>query len=348
MEKDDPEREEKPSERAVKMLEWFDNANFKDLDFLMKIIEENNLCINRTKVEHLEMTWKKEVSENPTTLKYREPETGMYYETDDIMEYIQDCRQRKQAVSTEDIIDFEMIHKDRPQKVFFWVPVVYEHLLGEFQDKLDSWLAAKFEGDSRIVAHNFQDRYIIVCQNVVAKNREEKIMLIREFIQSVPAYSDLLSAYLIKSPEIFEEIPSITNADYKTDPTIQLLKNNYVLRRAVFNQIKDLATTETSGVTINIIIENLTIAGTINNYAEDSPYRRFVNHIKTTKPDWYVPGEWIPKQTLVDEYNTFTGSDINLRELMKHLKLEGLFTEISEGEKRSRMNGGRTRLFLAK
>lgn len=147
---------------------------------------------------------------------------------------------------------------------------------------------------------------------------------------------------------MFEEIPSITNADYKTEPTIQLLKNNYVLRSAIYNQIKDLVATETSGVTINIIIENLTIANTINNYAGDSPYKRFVDHIKTANPMWYTPGEWIPKQTLVDKYNEFTESTVNIRELMRQLKLEGLFEQISAGEKRQQYHGVRTRLFLAK
>jgi len=77
------------------------------------------------------------------------------------------------------------------------------------------------------------------------------------------------------------------------------------------------------------------------------PYRRFVDHIKNDRPEWFQIGQWIRKDLLVAKFNEFNGSEVSIDVLMKELKRASVFSEISNGEKRRKQNGTRYQVFLA-
>jgi len=102
--------------------EWYTTASDEEKLRIISALKKRHFCFNLRKVRHLEMDWKKHISDDPETFKYRESETNMYYETSNIMNYLEDCRVRKASVSDQDILDYEMVHRDVPQKLFFTIP----------------------------------------------------------------------------------------------------------------------------------------------------------------------------------------------------------------------------------
>ena len=345
MEKDS--KQDKLSPETIELKEWFSTANNADLEYLMRQIKKHNICMSREKMLHLEMDWKTKLSENPRTLKYREPETGMFYETIDIQAYIQDCKFRKQTLSSQDILDYELIHKDRPQKLFFWVLKHFEDHMSTFSDTLKEFLATEFKKDTKISIDEFGDRLIIVCTDILVENYAHKKRLLERFSSIYKRYE--MDQYLRQHVDTYEEIPSITNAAYKNAGTTALIENNYQLTSAIKDRLSPILIMGFSGpITVNI--DTVNINYTTNNYQSESPYRKFVDHVTTDLPKWYNPGEWIPKQTLTDEFNSFNKTSINTQELIRNLKSEGLYENICDGEKRSRYKGskGSIRLFKAK
>lgn len=338
---------EEPTEKALELMEWFNQANFQDLDFLMSQIESYEICMNREKVEHLKMDWKEDLSENPSTLKYKESETGLFYETLDIKAYIQDCKVRKQILSGQDILDYELIHKDRPQKLFFWVLKHFEDQMDTFSDTLKEFIQEEFGKETEISVDEFGDRLIVVCTDILVENYAHKKLILEKFSSLYKRYE--IDQYLRQHVDIYEEIPSIANAAYRNAGTEALIKNNYMLTAAIRKQLDHILIMGFSGpITVNIGTVNLNC--TTNNYQSESPYKKFIDYVVNNLPDWYIPGEWIPKQTLTDEFNLFNRSSINTQELIRNLKVEKLYEKICAKEKRSRYKGskGSIRLFLAK
>jgi len=80
----------------------------------------------------------------------------------------------------------------------------------------------------------------------------------------------------------------------------------------------------------------------------DNNYGRFVRHILEDKPDWFTPGEWLPKSILVEKFNERFGTGISLRQFMRCMNSEGLIKHICLEEKRARVKGHPQRLFLCK
>ena len=347
MEKDEPKKQEEIPDDVLEFLEWVNMANITDVSTFINEVKESGICMKRAKLTSMDpVNWKKEVSEDPTTLKYREPETGLYYETMDIIEYIQDCRQRKRALSTEDILDFEMIHKDRPQKLFFWVHKRFEDDLDTFSNALKSFLLKEFGQDTEISIDEFGNRFIIVCQNIMVDNYEQKMIVLKRFGSAYQ--TDEIGGYLLHPIETYEEIPSIANVAYKNPVVNALIENGYRPTARIMEKIRPLlVNVPAGGLTVNIT--NITV-NINNNYGSKSAYKKFIDHIIENLPTWYIPNTWIMKKTLVDEFNKFNDSEISAAVVIKNLKSEGLFELISAGEKRARLNPGENKvnLFLTK
>ena len=343
MEKDEPVI---PND-VLEFLEWINRANITDVSAFINEVKESGVCMKRDKLTSMDPTnWKKEVSEDPATLKYREPETGLYYETMDIVEYIQDCRQRKRVLSTEDILDLEMIHKDRPQKLFFWISDSFEDKLESFSIALKSFLLKEFGQETDISIDEFGDRFIIVCQNIMVNNYEQKTALLKKFGSAYR--TDEIGGYLLQTIETYEEIPSIANVAYKNPVIHALIENGYRPTAGIMEKLRPLlVNVPAGGLTVNIT--NITV-NINNNYGSESVYKKFVDHITKNLPAWYIPNTWITKKTLVDEFNKFNDSETSPAVVIKNLKSEGLFKLISAGEKRARLNPGENKvnLFLTK
>ena len=163
------------------------------------------------------MDWKKHISDDPETFKYREPETNMYYGTSNIMNYLEDCRVRKASVSDQDILDYEMVHRDVPQKLFFTIPGIYEASLDDLEASLKEWLSKETDmKEPKISIDPFKDKYIVVCPDIMVENHRQKKQLLVEFSQAYEGrFHDVLSPYILQQTDLYEEIPSMTNALYK-------------------------------------------------------------------------------------------------------------------------------------
>jgi len=79
-----------------------------------------------------------------------------------------------------------------------------------------------------------------------------------------------------------------------------------------------------------------------------SPYAEFTTYIVNNKPDWYRTGKWLLKSMLVEKFNERYENNISLKLFMRCMHAENLMDYISDGEKRSRINGKLQRLFLCK
>ena len=340
MEKDDTET------KATKLADWLSTATPEAITRFFEDAEGLGFCMNRNKLELMDSEfWKKEISETPKKFIYREPETGLFYETMDIREYLQDCRQRKRVLSTEDILDYEMVHKDNPQKLFFWISKRFEDDIERFSAALKKFLLDEFMQDTSISVDEFEDRFIIVCSNIIVENYEQKMALLKKF--GSVYRTDEIGGYIAQTIGTYEEIPSIANAGYKNAISAALIANGYRPNRKIMDQIESLAVMSITVDSVNVHITN-NITVNINNYNRESPFSKFVNHILSDKPDWYVSGEWIPKQVLVEKFNEFNESDISLRLLIRNLKSEDLYKKICVNEKRSRQDGKKIQLFLAR
>lgn len=64
----------------------------------------------------------------------------------------------------------------------------------------------------------------------------------------------------------------------------------------------------------------------------------FVEHIKTDKPDWYVPGKFMAKSLFAKMYNDKYKDDRSVRSISTFLKKIGLNKEIMGEEKNVKMN----------
>jgi len=331
---------EDPTKDNDSLRKWFEGLSEEDMSAFRGKLGAAKMCLNFPKERQLELDWKERPSGTPDLLTYKEPETGLYYETEDIMAYINNCKQRKKILSAEDIMDYEMVHTDKSQKLFFWVPRVYEHLLESFKVALTDWIVARFTVEPDITADQFQDRYIIVCRGVSLKNRAEKMRVVKDLHDELSSdMGRLLSEYLLQSPDIYEKVPSITNALYKNEATQSLVANNYMLTKSIMDKIKPMLPTCLEGsMQLVININQLVIGGDINNYTSESIYKKFVDTIIKNSPSWYISGKWVPKQNLVEEFESRMGEKITTAVLFKSLKREGLFDKIITAEKRSRIN----------
>jgi len=228
-------------EKANKLTNWLSTATPEAITRFFEEAEEHGFCMNRNKLDLMDPEfWKKEISETPKKFIYKEPETGLFYETADIKEYLQDCRQRKRVLSTEDILDYEMIHKDRPQKLFFWISKRFEDDVGRFSAALKKFLLDKFTQDTDISIDEFEDRYIIVCSNIVVKNYEQKMALLKKFGNA--HRTDEIGNYAIQpNPDLYEKIPSIANVAYKNPAVQQLINSDYELTGELTQKLLDLS-----------------------------------------------------------------------------------------------------------
>lgn len=329
--------------------EWYVSLSPEEKEQVFNGVQDKRLkCTDPNKRSHLRMSWKPELSDNSTLFKYEESESGLYYECPNILEYIQDCRHRKNRVASEVIRDFELIHKNNKQKLFLWVSELFEHIINVFSDALTDFLATKSTKRVSISTDKFEDRYIILT-NIIVDNYDQKVEILNEFKSTLtPELAAPLAVYFDNKPEPYERIPSIANPSYLNTATIDLVNKGYRMDATLAQQVKDIIASHVSdGKYINIIIN---IGCTFNNYGTEpmSDYAKFVEYIMLNKPDWYKPGEWISKSILVEKFNEQYKSDISSQVFSRRMHAEKLMEHISEGEKRARVNGKRQRLFLAK
>ena len=332
------------------LKKYLDEYQDDALAKILAVINSQKVCLNPRKEEQLRHTWKDELSEDIELLKYHEPETGLYYETEDVKAYIQDCKMRHRALSDQEILDYELVHPDKPHKLFFWVGDIYEPYIDEFSALLGSWLTEKLKNDPKISIDKFDNKYIVVCSGAIVKSYVDKINLLEKFRKTLPdPLSGVLAEYLLQERDTYEKIPSIANSLYQNDGTAMLLANNYQLTSAIYEELIPRMPCSIDGRPVLIQIN---IMGDVNiNHTTaipDSIYEKFVQHIKQDKPDWYRSGKWLPKSILVEKFNELYDQNIALSVLMRNLKLNDLFKEISADEKRSKVAGKLVRMFLTK
>jgi len=310
---------------------------------------------DKIRIDHFnDRGWLTEPTDNPEIFRFKDPETGMYFETDHIPKYLRDCTVRQDCIYTKDILDKECIHKDTPQKLFFVVPTLGKDMVPELTRALKEWILSEYEKEPEIVLGTHKESIIVICTNIIVSNYEQKKEIIERFSKTLSiGLQYLLRPYLNSEVDVFETLPSVTNKDYETTFIVDLLDNEYIpdsgtdtLEQLMKFLPTNLNLTAGNNIVINIIINNI---NNTNNYAGGiSQYRAFVEHIQKDKPDWYHPGEWLPKHILVEKYNERNGTDVSLRTLMRNFRSEDLMKEISGEEKRMRIAGKQTRVFLAK
>jgi len=305
-------------------------------------------CIDPHKRSHLELSWKPELSEDTTTLKYEESESGMFYETHSILEYIQDCRQRKRRV-TEAIRDFELIHREREQKLFLWVSDTFCDIIDTFSVELHKFLSDQSSKKVNVSVDAFEDKYVIMT-NIIVGGYEHKVELLKAFKATIDTkLAEPISVYFDNKPEPHEKIPSVANEGYKNPSVVELVSNGYRLNSVLLEQLKSVAASQFSdGQNVQIVIN--IVGCTFNNFAttSESNYSKFVEYILTDKPEWYKPNEWLPKSILVEKFNEKYGTDISSQVFMRRMHSEGLMTKISEQEKRAKLGGKIKSVFFCK
>ena len=259
---------------------------------------------------------------------------------------------RKKALSDEEILDHELVHSDKPHRLFFWVKDIYVPYLDEFSALLTKWLSERLGSDPKISVDKFDNRYIIVCSGAIVKSYADKIKILEKFRKTLPdLLSGVLAEYILQERDTYEKIPSIANSLYENNGTAMLKANNYQLTKGIFEQIAPLIPCSVEGqpilVQINIMGDvNITNAHTPAK--TESLYQKFVLHILSDKPKWFISGEWLSKNLLVEKFNEKYEQSITLRTLMWSLHSENLFNQISAGEKRIKRSGKFIRVFLAK
>ena len=326
MEKDDPDKKSW-------ILDWIGTAKPDALKYLEDQIEKHKICMNYEKLNHLQLDWKNKLSDDPETFKYREPETNMYYETRNILEYIQDCRQRKNVLSDQDIMDYELVHKDVSQKLFFWINKRFEDDIEAFSSALKKFLLRKTGKIAEISIDEFGDKLIVICTNIVVDNYLQKKHLLTDFGSYYR--TDEIGGYIARVIDTYEEIPSIANAAYKNAETMALVGRGYLPNKALAEQLmKIIPRHDLSGGMTVVFINNVNITNI--HQATDTPFKQFVDHILQDQPDWYIPDTWLPKSTLADKFEEHSHLKTRISDLVRHLKSEGLFDKIAAGEKRAR------------
>ena len=329
---------------------WYNGLSVGEKEILRKSLQNRTFkCWNQLKQDHLDLSWKPELSDDPTLYKYEESESGLFYECPNILEYLQDCRYRQERVTSEVIKDFELIHKTKKQKLFLWVSDVYQDIITEFSKALREFLQDKSKRVS-ISTDIFEDKYIIIT-NVVVDNYTQKTELLTEFKSTLsPELAAPLAVYFDNKPEPYEKLPSIANVGYLNTTAINLVSNGYRVNAALVSQIKDIVASHVGdrkyvNITINIGCMNIT-----NNYGTkpESDYAKFVEHILVDKPEWYTPNTWLPKSILVEKFNERFGKSISSNLFMRNMNSEELMKNISTEEKRARYGGKIQRVFLTK
>jgi len=338
-----------PAARKLKQqLAFLEGLSDEELNIAAIGVEED-LSMAFKKGLCIKNGWKETLSDDLTTHKYREPETGKYYETNNILKYLGDCKKRQQFDYTKDINDFELVHHDSKQKLFFVASSAFQDHLPETIDLMKKWIFDEFGTEPHISTGMFEKILVIMFENIAVDNFKQKIEVLSKMQKALPdGIRDILSGYLAKEESIYEEIPSITNSDYGNEVTIDLIASDYSPPMEIVKRIKELTPSLINAhtVNINIVINNIT-----NNYGvAKSSYEVFIDHILNDKPDWYRSGVWLPKQILADKYNEMNGTSIGTSYLTRYLKSEGLFQKICIREKRARYNGSKhpVRLFLTK
>ena len=227
---------------GTELKDWIAGMSDEEAEMLCRNLQNKNFkCWNQLKQDHLELSWKPELSEDATTLKYEESESGLYYECPNILEYIQDCRYRKNRVASEVIRDFELIHKNNKQKLFLWVSELFEPIITTFSDALKDFLAAKSTKRVSISTDKFEDRYIILT-NIIVDNYDQKVEILNEFKSTLtPKLAAPLAVYFDNKPEPYEKIPSVANEKYKNPISQKLKDNNYELTIELKQEILDIS-----------------------------------------------------------------------------------------------------------
>ena len=347
---------EKDSDKMKKGLELQERVNSmtdEEYEMFFYYLANGKLTTNPLKEQYCATSgWKDDISGDWDKHKYQEPETKKYFETDNIVEYLRDCRNRQGIPTAAHIRDYELIHKDKQQKLFFTTDKVFGERIPGFIGEATKWMIAEFKTDPQLTADESKDYIVIICKNIAVENYEQKIDVLKRLKQDLPKeLGAILGDYVATDVVEYESIPSIANQTYQTEITKALIAAGYRPNRDILRQSYEMIPTYTDGmrplVVINII-NNYAGVTINNNYGRVSPFKEFVEFIKATKPAWFVSGTWIPKQTLVDKYNEKNECNISLRTLMRNLQNEDLIKEISAGEKRMRIDGKQIRAFLAK
>ena len=343
---------EKDLDKVREYQERVSSMTDEEYDMFFRYLLRGEVKFNPLKEQYCESSgWKDDISDDLDTHKYQEPETKKYFETDNIVEYLRDCRNRQGIPTAANIRDYELVHKDTKQKMFFTTDKAFEERISDFIKEATKWMVHEFKTDPQITADESEDYIVVVCKSIVVENYEQKIDVLKRLKQSLPKeLGAILGDYVATDVAEYESIPSIANQTYQTEITKALMAAGYRPNRDILRRIHEMIPTYTEGmgplVVINIF--NDFTGATINNFGTDSIYCQFIKHIIKDKPDWFTPGEWMPKTILVEKFNELYGKNISIKLFMRCMYSEKLMDHISDGEKRSRVGGKLQRLFLGK
>lgn len=279
--------------------------------------------------------------------------TGKYFHTNDIQDYIEDCHGKARQGAT--LKESEIIPKERRQILF----VITKNVIGsdntaKAATELKKWLKDKYDINSRyfIIINEEENAIEIRFEDIVVDDYEHKIKILKEFKDEYNGeykeeIKSMLSCQKDDSSMLYEKVMGVFDERYMENssdkmavklftkcledksigiPRLKSLEKYYNkngLSGKVSDENKKIQII--NNININIFSGDVNI---VNNFHDNTneDIDEFVKYIKEDKPEWYCPGEFIPKQLLADMFNEFANVEKDVKQ-MNTLFKDKLFVE---------------------
>lgn len=284
--------------------------------------------------------------------------SGKYHHTNHTYDYIRYSDTRSKAGGENK--DTQLIHINDRQILFFDIPRKHSDddrrlVLNDFR----KWLEENYVDDdavnTRYKTFSVEHKNIIEVRfyGIQVDNRNAKVGIMKKFLTDYNGSRSyqatiLFDPYIKRNVEEYEEVIS-TLSDYfplnefesdgksyiiscRRNKTDNMLTDS--IKKCLDKHIKSLGIKPGSDLPpINIKITNnyikhanqVNIAGKDNyvyNYVDENSknINDFISHIKNDKPEWYIPGKFIPKMLLVEKFNERYDEKFSTRSFMNLLK----------------------------
>lgn len=246
------------------------------------------------------------------------------------------------------ILHNEIIQKEKGQKLFLTLPRnISMEKLDEIIDEFTKYLHKKYGIDAEcwMNINSSKDERDVIVNNMYVENSNEAKEILNDFISELPEEDIILLGKnlcrhkkSIKKPTIFSD-----HHESKEKEKLDILLNNHIKNQEeILDILKNSFYTmgDVSSKTINIynIINPINCKiGNIEEISNDNIETRnlidFISYIKNKKPEWYTPGEYVPKNLFTKMFNEMYDDTKTTRSLFKLYRKYNIDKQFIAGSK---------------
>lgn len=302
--------------------------------------------------------------------------TGKYHHTNDTVDYV--FRNHELYAKGRQNNDMQIIPTTVEQRLFYAiVDALPDDKIEEILDDFRKWLE-----ENIFINHRINTRYKLIdnkkenlkevrFDGIIISGLKEKKDYIIKFLEyySIHLIKCKFAMIIFKNytmengSEEFEKAMSSLNENYPITDVNDRLARIYI-KSCRDGDVKDLSDSFKKGLIKHIQdthiikdvsyqhigINNVENGNTgLSNHGEinNDNMNNFIQHIRNDKPDWYTPGEYIPKMLIVNKYNERYNDDITSRSFWKYLTKSGIKDEIVAQEKtcRTSIDGEKNKVY---